>query len=60
MYFVEEDRSSRTVQTDAMRSRYYAISPKNLLRLMDDAGFAAVKRLDDVFYQPVLIGTKHS
>ena len=43
-----------------MRSRYYAISPKKLLGLMDDAGFAAVKRLDDVFYHPVLIGTKHS
>jgi hypothetical protein len=42
-----------------MRSRYYAISPNKLLTLMEEAGFAAVKRLDDGFYQPVLIGTKH-
>jgi len=41
-----------------MRSRYYAISPCKVLTLMEEAGFAAVKRLDDVFYQPVLIGTK--
>jgi hypothetical protein len=42
-----------------MRSRYYAISPNKLLTLMEEAGFAAVKRLDDGFYQPVLVGTKH-
>lgn len=49
---------SKAVQTHAMRSRYYAISPCKVLTLMEEAGFAAVKRLDDVFYQPVLIGTK--
>ena len=58
MYFVEEDRKTKFVQTHAMHSRYYAISPNKLLTLMEVAGFAAVKRLDDVFYQPVLIGTK--
>jgi SAM-dependent methyltransferase len=58
MYFVGEDRSSRTVQTHVMRSRYYAISPNKLLTLMEAAAFEAVKRMDDVFYQPVLIGTK--
>jgi len=60
MYFVEENRSSNSVQTHAMRSRYYAISPNKLLTLMEEAGFASVKRLDDGFYQPVLIGTKWS
>lgn len=60
MYFVEEDRNSHAVQTHAMRSRYYAISPNKLLTLMEDAGFGAVKRLDNVFYQPVLIAMKHS
>ena len=58
MYFVEENRRSKAVQTHAMRARYYGISPNKLLTLMNDAGFAAVKRLDDRFYQPVLIGTK--
>jgi hypothetical protein len=41
-----------------MRSRYYAISPNKLLTLMEAAAFEAVKRMDDVFCQPVLIGTK--
>jgi hypothetical protein len=58
MYFVEENRILKTVQMRAMRSRYYAISPNKLLALMEEARFAAVKRLDDGFYQPVLIGTK--
>jgi hypothetical protein len=43
-----------------MHSRYYAISPNKLLTFMEEAGFAAVKQLDDVFYQLVLIGTKRS
>jgi SAM-dependent methyltransferase len=60
MYFVEESRSSKAVQTHAMRSRYYAISPNKVSTLMEEAGFAAVKRLDGVFFQPVLIGTKRS
>jgi len=60
MYFVEENRTSKTVQTHAMRSRYYAISPSKVVTLMEEAGFAAVKRLDDGFYQPVLIGTTRS
>ncbi len=58
MYFAEDDRSSKVVQTHAMRSRYYAISPNKLLALMEHASFAAVKRLDDAFDQPVLIGAK--
>jgi len=60
MYFVEDDRSSKAIQTQVMRSRYYAISPNKVLTLMEEAGFAAVNRLDDVFYQPVVIGTKRS
>ena len=43
-----------------MSSRYYAVSPNKILTLMKDAGFATVKRLDDVLYQPVLIAMEHS
>jgi len=56
MYLVEDDRSSKVVQTHAMSSLYYALSPNKLLALMEQASFAAVKRLDDVFYQPIVIG----
>jgi SAM-dependent methyltransferase len=57
-YFVEEDLSSSKVKTHVMRSRYYAISITRLLELMRQAGFKNVRRLDHVFYQPVLLGTR--
>jgi SAM-dependent methyltransferase len=57
-YFVEEDLSSPMVKTHVMRSRYYAISIAWLLDLMRQAGFSNVRRLDHVFYQPVLVGTR--
>lgn len=58
LYFVEDDRQSGTAMTRVMRSRYYAISPGHLLGLMERAGFDDVKRLDGVFFQPVLVGTR--
>jgi SAM-dependent methyltransferase len=57
-FFVEEDLSSSKVKTHVMRSRYYAISITRLLELMKQAGFKNVRRLDRVFYQPVLVGTR--
>ena len=47
-------------QSLAMRSLCYAISPKKLLTLVEEARFPDVKRLDNGFYQPVLMGTKRS
>ncbi|HEV2853682.1 MAG TPA: class I SAM-dependent methyltransferase [Thermoanaerobaculia bacterium] len=58
LYFVEEDLSSKEVQARALRSRYYAVSTCKLLALMQEAGFEDVRRLDEVFYQPVLAGTR--
>ena len=58
MYFIEDDKESRIAKTHVMRSRYYAMSPGHLLALMKQAGFDDVKRLDGVFFQPVLVGTK--
>jgi hypothetical protein len=57
-FFVEEDLSSSKVKTHVVRSRYYAISITRLLELMRQAGFKNVRRLDHVFYQPVLVGTR--
>lgn len=57
-YFVVEDLRTGAVQTHVMRSRYYAVSTERLCALMREAGFGDVKRLDGVFYQPVLVGTK--
>ena len=60
MYFVEDDLSSGTTNTRVMHSRCYAISPDRLLELMRSAGFDSVMRLDEEFYQPVLVGTKRA
>lgn len=58
MYFVEDNLRDSMGKTHIMRSRYYAISPDSVLALMDDAGFGEVERLDEVFFQPVLVGRK--
>jgi hypothetical protein len=58
IFVIEEDLSSKGSETHAMRSRYYAVSADKLLALTREAGFQQVARLDEVFYQPVLAGTK--
>jgi SAM-dependent methyltransferase len=57
-FVVEEDLQTRHVQTHVLHSTYYAISIGKLRELLCEAGFTHVRRLDDVFYQPVLIGSK--
>jgi SAM-dependent methyltransferase len=57
-FFVEENFATQEVRTHAMRSRYYAVSVDTLLDLMHEAGFQNVRRIDDAFYQPVLVGTR--
>jgi SAM-dependent methyltransferase len=57
-FFVVENLSTGEVETHAMRSRYYAISTSRLCELMEQAGFENIRRLDGVFFQPVLIGTR--
>jgi SAM-dependent methyltransferase len=58
IYFIEEDVSSKEVVTHALRSRYYAIGTAKLLGMMQETGFQNVRKLDQGFYQPVLIGSK--
>lgn len=54
----EDELSTGNVKTHVMRSRYYAVSTVRLCELLRNAGFENVKRLDGVFYQPILVGTK--
>ena len=58
MYFVADRGDGEPPKTRVMRARYYAISTDRLLQLMEDAGFVAVARLEERFFQPVLIGTR--
>jgi SAM-dependent methyltransferase len=55
MYFVEDD-GGPTCPAHVARSRYYAVGTGTLLTLMEQAGFRDVQRVDDRFYQPVLLG----
>src|SRR5262249_20785922 len=57
MYFIEDD-GSPSCSTQVARARYYAIGIGSLLALMRQAGFHDVQRLDDRFYQPILLGRK--
>jgi SAM-dependent methyltransferase len=53
-YFVFDN--GRRVETRVFRARYYAVSIDTLMRLMTEAGFRDVRRIDDVFFQPLILG----
>jgi glycine/sarcosine N-methyltransferase len=57
MYLTREDSDSRCT-TEVLRSRYYAVTIARLLALMQEAGFVATGRRDDVLFQPVLTGQR--
>lgn len=57
MYAIE-DRGGGEARTHVFRSRYYAVPLDTLARLMEEAGFARVRRTDDAFFQPVLVGRR--
>ena len=57
MYFVE-DRGTPDCRTHAFHSTYYAIEIPKLMNLMIEAGFANVRRVDNRFFQPIIIGTR--
>ena len=56
MYFVEDNGGPDCV-TRVMRTKYYAVGIDKLMALMREAGFENVQRLDESFYQPVIIGS---
>lgn len=57
-FFVTEDLATQAVSTRVMRSRYYAVTTTRLCELMREAGLQDVRRIDDAFFQPVLVGTR--
>jgi SAM-dependent methyltransferase len=57
MYFVE-DAGGAECTAHVMRTRYYAVPTSVLVELMQRAGYVDVQRLDGVFVQPLLVGTK--
>ena len=57
MYFVQ-DEGAAECKTRVMRTKYYAIGARELMDLMEQAGFEQVRKIDDVYFQPVIIGTR--
>lgn len=57
MYFVEDGGGSECA-VHVMRSKYYAVPVAHLVDLMSEAGFEAVRRIDDRFFQPLIVGSK--
>jgi SAM-dependent methyltransferase len=56
--YVVDDAPAAGPTVQVFRSRYYAVGVDDLMRLMREAGFADVRRLDDAFYQPVILGRR--
>lgn len=56
--YLVEDRAQRQCRTFAFRSTYYVVSISRLIALMTEAGFENVRRFDDHFVQPLIVGTK--
>jgi SAM-dependent methyltransferase len=56
--YLIEDPGDTDCTTHVMRTRYYAVHTGTLIDLMGRAGFAEVQRLDEAFFQPVLVGTR--
>jgi len=56
--YVVEDRGADQSAAHTLRSRYYAIPTDRVLTLMRAAGFVHPERLDDAFFQPLLVGRR--
>ena len=57
MYFVEDHGATEAV-THIMRTQYYVVGIDTLISLLQQAGFQDVQRLDESFFQPIIVGTR--
>jgi ubiquinone/menaquinone biosynthesis C-methylase UbiE len=53
MYFVRD--AGDRVDTQVFRSRYYAVPIEKLIDLFREAGFIDVRRIDDEYFQPLIV-----
>jgi len=56
--YLVEDQGDTVCTTHVMRTQYYAVSINTLLSLMIQAGFCEVRRIDNRFFQPVIVGKR--
>jgi len=57
LYFVY-DYGNPTCNTLVFRSKYFAISIDQIMHLMKQVGFINISRIDNCFFQPVIVATK--
>jgi hypothetical protein len=57
-FYIVRDDGAENCETHVVRSTYYAVSIVDVMAMMARAGFAKVHRLDDVFFQSVLVGVR--
>jgi SAM-dependent methyltransferase len=55
-FFLFDD--GRTVETRVLRTRYYAIPIPRIIDLAAEAGFIDIERVDDAFFQPLIVGRR--
>lgn len=56
--YVIEHAHAQPPRVEVMRSRYYPVAIDTLIRLMQRAGLVEIERIDDAFFQPVLLGRR--
>jgi len=57
-FYVIEHREGAPPVTHASQATYYAVPIATLMRLMEQAGFSEVRRIDGKLFEPVLVGCK--
>lgn len=57
-YFSEDPGGDSAVTTKVLRWRVYRIGIPRLIDLLGKAGFLSVHRIDGVYFQPVIVGTR--
>ena len=56
LYFIEDNGTS--CETRVARTRYNMVPIRRLMELLTDVGYSEVIRLDEGFYQPVIVGKR--
>jgi SAM-dependent methyltransferase len=56
--FIDRQTDSGPVRELTITTEFYAVSVVRLLELLADAGFASCCRIDERFYQPILVARK--
>ena len=57
-FYIVEDPGDSPCKTQVMKTKYYAVKIGTLVCLMEQAGFSGVERIDDAFYQTIIVGKK--